>query len=171
MTNSSFDATRIYVQMARYNAWMNQKLLLECSKTSDEARKMPRGVPFGSLHGLWNHVLLTNKAWMGRFSGEPFIYSALDEELCADWDELQAELRQVDAQISEFAAGLTPAILDTTLHFVRQGEPRELPYFGAVSHLFNHQTHHRGQITAVMEQIGLDCGVTDLGAMLLLEAG
>ncbi len=165
MFDSIFDATRIYTQMARYNAWMNQKLLLECSKTSDAERKLARGVPFDSLHGLWNHLLLTNRAWLGRFENEPFAMKSLDEILFQDWDELQAQHAITDARISAFAAALTPEILGSQLQFVRMGESREMPYFVAASHLFNHQTHHRGQITAVMEQIGLDCGVTDLGAM------
>ncbi|PQV64964.1 putative damage-inducible protein DinB (forms a four-helix bundle) [Abditibacterium utsteinense] len=168
MPNPTFDATRIYVQMARYNTWMNEKLLAECSKTSDEQRKTERSVPFHSLHGLWNHLLLTNKSWLGRFNNQPFPMKSLDEILFEDWDELQAEHARTDALIASFAATLTPEILDSTLKFVRMGEARELPYFLAVSHLFNHQTHHRGQITAVMEQIGLDCGVTDLGAMPMM---
>lgn len=151
--------------MARYNAWMNQKLFLECSKISDDERKMARGVPFNSLHGLWSHLLLTDKAWLGRFFGEPFPVLSLDQILCENWDELQAEQTQTDARIADFAAALTPETLSSTLKFERRGEPRELPYFVAVSHFFNHQTHHRGQISAVMEQLGLDCGVTDLGAM------
>lgn len=165
MSNTLFDATRIYVQMARYNAWMNGKLLLECSKTSDEERKIARGVPFDSLHGLWNHLLLTNRVWLGRFEGQPFPIKSLNEILCEDWDELEAQHALTDARISAFAAALTPEILASQFGFVRMGEPREMPYWVAAAHLFNDQIHHRGQITAVMEQIGLDCGVTDLGAM------
>ncbi len=163
--NPAFDAASIYVQMARYNAWMNEKLFLECSKLSDAERKTARGVPFNSLHGLWNHLLLTDKVWLGRFVGEPFPVRSLDQILCEDWNELQSEQTALDAEIAAFAAALTPDKLASTLSYERMGEPRQLPYFVAVSHFFNHQTHHRGQITAVMEQIGLDCGVTDLGAM------
>ncbi len=137
MTNSLFDATRIYVQMARYSAWMNQKLMAECSKASDEARKTRRGVPFDSLHGLWNHLLLTNKVWLGRFENRPFPVKSLDEILCENWDELGAEHARTDARISQFAAALTPEILDSTLSYQRMGEARELPYFVAASHLFN----------------------------------
>ena len=157
----------IYQQMTRYNRWMNERLMATCSQLSDAARKQPRRVPFDSIHGLWNHLLLCDRAWLHRFEGTPVPFSRLDEEICADWDELRIQRAQTDDAIDAFVAALTPEKLDSTLHFVSMSNPtpRELPLWIAVSHLFNHQTHHRGQITALMEQAGLDCGVTDLAAM------
>ncbi len=153
--------------MTRYNRWMNERLMATCSQLSDEERKRDRGAPFGSIHGLWNHILVADRLWLARFEGAPLPYSRLDEEICADWDELQTERALTDAAIDAFIAALSDEKLDATLYFVSLSnpQPRQLPLWVAVQHLFNHQTHHRGQITALMEQAGLDCGVTDFAAM------
>lgn len=160
-------ATEIYHTFSQYNFWINPKLLEACSKLSDEERKRDVGVPFKSIHGLWNHVLLTNRGWMARFDGKPFPYPALDLILYEDWDELRAEITKTDDEIQAFVATLTPERLGGTLTLIPMSNPTPitLPFYGAVTQLFNHQTHHRGQITAVLEQLGGDCGVTDLGAM------
>jgi uncharacterized damage-inducible protein DinB len=158
---------KIFQRMTRYNRWMNERLMATCSQLSDEERKRPRGAPFSSIHGLWNHILLCDCAWLCRFEGARVPYSTLDEELFADWDELKAERARTDDAIDAYVAALTQDKLDSTLRFtaLSHPQPRELPLWVAVQHLFNHQTHHRGQITALMEQAGLDCGVTDFAAM------
>lgn len=162
---SQLDAREIYRVMARYNTHLTNQLLAECGRMSDENRKTPRGVPFDSLHGLWNHLLLANRIWLGRFQNEPFSFTSLGDELFVDWDALCAAHREINTQIEAFVANLKPEILVTTLRYKHFDEPRELPYFAALSHFFNHQTHHRGQISALIEQLGFDCGITDLAAM------
>ncbi len=161
----------IYRAHARYNRWMNEKLLAACALLSDEERRRDLGAPFGSIHGLWNHILLADRGWLSRFAGEPFPFQSLDEEICADFAPLRQERAQTDDAIDQFVAGLTPERLEAPLTFVSLSIPRRrsLPLYVAVSHLFNHQTHHRGQITALLEQLGGDCGVTDLAALPELE--
>ena len=156
-----------YARLARYNRWMNTRLMQTCSQLSDEARKQPRGAPFGSIHGLWNHLLLCDHLWLARFESAALPYSRLDEEVCVDWNELQHERARTDDAIDAYIASLSPQLLESTLHITAISTPRqyELPLWIAVQHFFNHQTHHRGQITALMEQAGLDCGVTDIAAM------
>lgn len=158
---------QIYERMAQYNRWMNEKLMATCSQLSDEARKQDRGAPFRSIQGLWNHLLLCDRLWLARFEGTPLPYSRLDEEVCGAWDELRAERSRTDDSIDAYIASLTEEKLVSMLRFtgILNPQPRELPLWVAVQHLFNHQTHHRGQITALMEQAGLDCGVTDFAAM------
>ncbi len=159
--------TQFFARLTRYNRWMNQRLMQTCSQLSDEERQQHRGAPFGSIHGLWNHLLVCDRLWLARFAGAPMPYSRLDEEICADWDEFMKQRALTDDAIDAYISALTPEYLDSTLHFVSVSnpQPRQLPLWVAVQHLFNHQTHHRGQITALMEQAGLDCGVTDLAAM------
>ena len=158
--------TAFFARMARYNRWINERLMATCSQLSDAERKRDRAAPFGSIHGLWNHILVADRLWLARFEGAPAPYSRLDAEVCADWDELKRQRAQTDNAIDAFVAALTEEKLACTLRFVSMSNPtpRELPLWIAVQHLFNHQTHHRGQITALMEQAGLDCGVTDLAA-------
>ena len=153
--------------MSRYNRWMNLKLLAACGEISDAQRKQDRAAPFRSIHGLWNHVLLCDRAWLGRFGGAPFRAKSLDEELYADWEELKTERAHTDDALDAWLRALSDQTLAGELRFRRISNPTEfvLPYAQAALHVFNHQTHHRGQITALLEQAGGDCGITDLGQM------
>jgi uncharacterized damage-inducible protein DinB len=159
--------------MARYNRWMNEKLYAVAEKLGDGERKQDRGAFFGSIHRTLNHLLLADRVWMGRFTGEalqegemgPGIRS-LDQELYADFDALRGERAKTDDAIDSFVATLTVEKLAENLKFLRRGQPNEFPLWHAVAHLFNHQTHHRGQVTTLLMQAGHDPGVTDLIAML-----
>lgn len=153
--------------LARYNHWMNQKLLSICAGMTDAERRQNRGAPFRSLHGTFNHLLVTDRLWLGRFKAQPFSVPSLDHELCSDFAELERERENIDQEIFDWVATLSDDTLQTNLTFTSFSHPTErtLPLWFCVLHFFNHQTHHRGQITAMIEQAGYDCGVTDLGAM------
>jgi uncharacterized damage-inducible protein DinB len=163
----NIDSMDYFGRMARYNRWMNTRLMDTCSQLSDAERKQPRGAPFGSIHGLWNHLLVVDRLWLARFEGAPLPYQSLDEEVCSDWDELKVERQRTDDAIDDWIASLTEEKMASTLRFRAMSTPKEyeLPFWIAAQQFFNHQTHHRGQITALMEQTGLDCGVTDIAAM------
>lgn len=150
--------------LARYNAWMNDKLYAACATLSDEERKRDRGAFFRSIHGTLNHVLLADSVWMGRFESKPFAFSSLDEELHASFDELRAQRARVDERILRWADGLTDAALDAKLPFTSGLTKRtHAPIlWKIVAHFFNHQTHHRGQLTTLLSQARVDYGVTDL---------
>lgn len=153
--------------LARYNRWMNEKMYDTCSALSDSERKSDRGLFFGSIHGTLNHLLLADKIWLGRFLAEPFEVVSLDQELFADFGELRMARTETDQFIVDWCAGLTEAELSRDLHYtsISTPTPRSCPMWIAVTHLFNHQTHHRGQITAALSQLGKDYGVTDLIAL------
>ena len=163
--------------MSRYNRWMNDKLYTLVAGLGDEARKRDSGAFFKSIHGTLNHLLLTDRVWLARFKGlsapdgfmGPGIRS-LDQELYADFEELRRERALTDDELSGWVAELTPERLAAPLVFMRRGHRLESPLWGTVAHLFNHQTHHRGQITTLLSQQGHDPGVTDLFAMLREEA-
>ena len=150
--------------LASYNRWMNEKLYSVCEDLSDEERKADRGSFFRSIHGTLNHLLLGDHIWMGRFTGEAYPVGSLHQELCSDFTELRSQRRSMDERIELWAATLTDAVLDGRLEFTSIVNPRSRSYdMGVcVAHFFNHQTHHRGQLTALMSQAGLDYGVTDL---------
>lgn len=168
--------TDIYPTLSRYNRWMNEKLFAICAQLSDEQRKRDLQAPFGSIHGTWNHLLLTDCIWLARFAGEKFEFQTLADELYGDFDELRHERIKIDAAIDEFVNGLTPEKLNVTLRFTRHVAPDPpvefaFPLWVGVQQLFNHQTHHRGQITTLLEQSGVDCGVTDFAKMPGLPTG
>jgi uncharacterized damage-inducible protein DinB len=150
--------------MALYNRWMNERQYEQCARLSDEERKRDAGAFFKSIHGTLNHLLLGDRIWLGRFLGEPFAVKSLAQELCSDFGELRAERRKTDATIVEWTGSLTDRDLAGELSFtsVVNPKPRRYPLWFAVTHFFNHQTHHRGQLTTLLSQRGVDPGVTDL---------
>lgn len=151
-------------RMAAYNRWMNERLYEVCATLSEEERRRDMGAFFRSVHGTLNHILLADRVWMGRFLGEPFAPTSLDQELYADFATLRAQREREDARIIAWAVGLTPETLEGELCYTSmvKPEPRRCAYSLAVSHFFNHQTHHRGQLTTLLTQLGRDPGVTDL---------
>ena len=162
---------------ARYNRWMNDKLYALAATLSDEARKRDSGAFFRSIHGTLNHILLADRVWLARFKGVaapdgfmgPGIRS-LDQELYANFEELRRERALTDDELSSWVSAVKPEKLAAPLVFMRRGHRLESPLWGVVAHVFNHQTHHRGQITTLLMQQGHDPGVTDLFAMLREEA-
>ena len=164
--------------LSRYNRFMNDGLYELAASMSDEMRKRDLGAFFKSVHGTLNHLLLADRVWLGRFQGVtppagfmgPGGIRALDQELYADFEELRKERRATDAELSAWISGLTEQHLAAPLVFTRRGQRVECPLWWAVTHVFNHQTHHRGQITTLFSQLGYDPGVTDLYAMLRQEA-
>lgn len=171
-----------YQTMARYNAWMNDKVYLCAADLSDSARKEDRGAFFDSIHGTLNHILLADLIWLQRFAsanwGAPSLQNlcfdpahsitGLDMQPYADFDALRAERAVIDVAILDWVkSDLTEAILKNHLTYQNILRKREqtLPMATCVSHFFNHQTHHRGQITTMLSQLGLDPGPTDMIAM------
>lgn len=163
--------------MARYNRWMNAKVYASAALLGDDERKRDRGAFFKSIHGTLNHIMVGDRVWLSRLTGvvappgfmAPGI-RALDQELFADFDELRAEREQTDAGIATWAASVTPEVLAGTLRYGQNAQRREYPCWWAVTQMFNHETHHRGQITTLLLQAGQDPGSTDILAMLLEES-
>jgi len=153
--------------MAAYNRWMNEGLYDVCAALSADARNADRGAFFRSVHGTLNHLLLGDKVWMGRFTDRPFVVRSLDQELYADFAELRSERARMDAAIEAWARGLTDAVLRGELVYTSIVNPQRHSADMAicVMHFFNHQTHHRGQLTTLLSQLGVDFGTTDLIAM------
>jgi len=150
--------------LADYNRWMNERLYALCETLPDEERRRDRGAFFRSIHGTLNHILLGDRIWLGRFLGRPFPVESLAQELYADFAELARERALTDREIAEWADSLSAQDLAGTLRYRSITNPaeRSLPLWVAVAHFFNHQTHHRGQLTTLLCQHGLDPGVTDL---------
>ena len=150
--------------MARYNRWMNRKLYACGATLTDAQRKQDRGAFFKSIHGTLNHLLLADNIWMGRFEASPFAAKSLDQELHADFGELRAARQAMDQRILDWAGALSAQTLEGELRYtsIVNPQPRTIAMGLAVMHFFNHQTHHRGQVTTLLSQCGIDPGVTDL---------
>ncbi len=159
--------------LARYNTWINARLYAACAALPDAARKADRGAFFASIHGTLNHILLADRVWMGRFQGPPFAAPGLDAELYADFDPLAAARAAEDARIEAWTRTLPAAALGEPFSYTSMVNPTPRTYiFGqAITHFFNHQTHHRGQLTTLLSQCGVAYGATDMIGMPGVELG
>lgn len=152
-----------YALMARYNRWMNEKLYAVCADISDAERKKDRGAFFKSIHGTLNHLLYGDVVWMARFRNEP-VPAVIIAELHAEFGALRAARAAMDRDILDWAAALMPEWLASPFRYTSNVDRkvRTMPAWTLVAHLFNHQTHHRGQLTTLIMQCGIDPGVTDI---------
>ena len=159
--------------LARYNRWMNDKLYAVAENLTDAERKQDRGAFFKSIHRTFNHLLVADRVWLGRFVGTelkegefgPGGITSLDQELYSDFAELRRERTKTDDELDAYVETLTAEKLAGDLRYLRHGKLNEFPLWHAVAHAFNHQTHHRGQATTLLTQAGKDIGVTDLHRM------
>jgi uncharacterized damage-inducible protein DinB len=153
--------------MAYYNRWQNGNLYGAADTLTDAQRKEQRRAFFGSIHGTLNHLLWGDQIWMSRFAGTPKPKAAGIPDsvsMYESWDDLKRERGAFDQVILDWAAGLDPAWLDGDLTWYSGAAKRELtkPKGLLVTHLFNHQTHHRGQVHCMLTQAGVKPGATDL---------
>jgi uncharacterized damage-inducible protein DinB len=159
------------VTMAAYNTWMNERLFQCAAKLDDEQRRRDLGAFFKSVHGTLNHILLGDRAWLDRFTGRPVQMKTAGDELYADFDALRRARSATDQQIERWATTLGDTFADApySFHSVVYQRDRTTPGWVAIAHLFNHQTHHRGQVTTLLMQLGVDPGITDLPWMPMLD--
>jgi uncharacterized damage-inducible protein DinB len=158
--------------MARYNGWMNSNIYHATAPLSDEQRTRDVGAFFGSLNGTLNHLIVADTAWMHRLAPNADLpipaaqITALNQVLTEDFAQLLAWRRALDDAINAMATSVTQATIDSELVYKRMnGMEMRTPYAIALTHFFNHQTHHRGQATTILMQLGIDPGATDLITM------
>lgn len=158
--------------MARYNRWMNGKLYAACGQLSDAQRKEDRGAFFKSIHATLDHLLWGDYTWVGRFAKgtaleKNYPKAALGAGLYADWQALKAARLAMDEDILAWANAVDAAWLaqDFSWYSGLTQSTRSKPAWLLATHFFNHQTHHRGQVTTLLSQCGLDVGDTDLMLM------
>jgi uncharacterized damage-inducible protein DinB len=150
--------------MSAYNRWMNEKLYAVCASLSPALRRQDLGAFFGSIHGTLNHLVIADRIWLGRFVGPAFPVSSLDEDRWPDFEDLRRERAAVDDAIEHWVNSLADDAdtADLVYRSVVNPQERRVPLRLAAIHFFNHQTHHRGQVTTLLRQQGVDPGVTDL---------
>ena len=138
-------------QLADYNAWANGRIYTAAAELSDGERKAKRPSFFGSIHATLNHILVGDRIWLSRLTGRPHGIAALDQELYADFDELRAARVTEDERLSAIVDSYDEADLARHLSYRNMaGEDKCLPMVQVLGHLFNHQTHHRGQIHGLL---------------------
>jgi uncharacterized damage-inducible protein DinB len=169
-----------YRFLARYNRWFNERLYDACEHLSDDERQRDRGAFFGSIHGTLNHLVWGDTMWLGRFAVQGEGLAVLMPDLLAlpdgarfetvlhtDWLGLRQRRRRLDGAIEDWVGSLPADFFRRTMRYVNtKGVQREHPMWQAMTHFFNHQTHHRGQVTTLLNQAGVDVGMTDLIALV-----
>ncbi|MFV3075756.1 DinB family protein [Niveispirillum fermenti] len=154
--------------MVAYGHWMNTRMMAACTGIPPADRGRDLGAFFGSLQGTLDHILWADLIWMSRFEGTAAPSPASETLFCPDWDDLVARRAAADAHIAAWVERtVTPEWLAAPLTYVTRFNPHRwtLPAWVLVTHMINHATHHRGQASTLMMQLGVDPGVTDLPAL------
>jgi uncharacterized damage-inducible protein DinB len=166
----------VHVQwMARYNQGLNTQVYDCAAQLAPIALGRDRGAFFGSILGTLNHLVVADVVWLKRFAAHPVNFAALEpvrsmaqpaalnQMVETDFAALRSRREMLDRAIIDWVEGLTAADLDLLLDYRNmKGVPAQRQLGALLCHLFNHQTHHRGQVTTLLSQVGLDVGVTDL---------
>lgn len=164
MTDSPLDH---FQTLAIYNTLANRKLYEACSRLSETEYKKPREAFFGGIMGTLNHLMVGDRIWLSRFAGEEALSTNLDTVLYEDFTRLREAREAEDARIEAFISSVGGGFLGDKLRYVNnQGRPLEDPVILLVAHLFNHQTHHRGQVHDMLSQTRVEPPVLDLHRLL-----
>jgi uncharacterized damage-inducible protein DinB len=157
-----------FKMLAAYNEWVNRRLYDASALLPDGDYRADRGAFFGSLHGTLNHLLLGDRIWLHRFTGEGDEPAELDAILYDDFAALRAAREAEDARIIAYVDGLSDASLAGTVRYRTTRNPRmiEQRLASLLTHFFNHQTHHRGQVHGLLSQTKIDPPSLDLIAFL-----
>lgn len=153
--------------MAAYNRWQNRSVYAAADGLDDGERRRDRGAFFGSIHATLNHLLWGDEIWMSRFAGTPGPRAATIPESAGQiegWDELKRQRVSFDGVIEAWAADIAPEWLKGNMTWFSVAAKREItaPRALLATHMFNHQTHHRGQVHALLTAAGAHPDDTDL---------
>ena len=141
-----------YRMFGHYNAWANNRLYDAAAQLGTEQYRADRGAFFKSVHGTLNHLLATDRIWMRRFTGEGDAPNRLDAILFERFDELRPAREAEDKRIVDYVEGLDDTRIAGTIKYRRVSSPEEFEQelAPALAHWFNHQTHHRGHVHAIL---------------------
>jgi len=145
-----------FAMMAAYNAWANRRVYEAAALLDDEAYRRDAGAFFKSLHGTLNHLLAADRIWMKRFTGEGDAPAALDSILHDTLPALALAREAEDRRIIDWVDGLSREALAGRFTYMTVTDLRTVSQrlSPALAHLFNHQTHHRGQAHTILTSLG-----------------
>jgi len=159
-----------FEMLARYHVWATEKILDQIAIISEEDYRRDHGLFFRSIHGTLNHMLVGDLHWHSRFTDGAPLTLALDTEAEHDRTALGVALRTAVRRWSYFLAGLQPQRFNTDLHYrTVSGVQTVTPFMATLAHVFNHGTHHRGQLSAALTGMGYACPELDLIYMVREE--
>jgi uncharacterized damage-inducible protein DinB len=170
---------RHFELLARYNQWMNTRIYDAALKLDNETLHADKGAFFGSVFGTLNHLMVADTIWLKRFAEHPSHFAALspahelpmpralNQPLHTELPSLRKARDGMDTMIIAFVGETADDDFGRPLAYKNaKGEPYVRQFGPLLQHFFNHQTHHRGQITTLLTQSGVDVGVTDLAVLI-----
>lgn len=169
--------------LADYNQWMNAKVYEAAGQLSATEVSRDRGAFFGSILGTLNHIVVGDTVWLKRFAAhESGLLSLreiadlqnptnLNQIVFDDLGRLAEHRVWLDRQINNWIAELSDGVLDSVLcYHSTKGVPANRRYSSLVLHFFNHQIHHRGQVSTLLYQAGVDVGSTGMLGLIPEES-
>ncbi|MEW9837178.1 DinB family protein [Mesorhizobium marinum] len=153
-----------YMMFAAYNAWANQRIYDAAAGLTRAEFQRDTGAFFKSMRGTLNHLLVADRIWLKRFTGEGDAPAALDTILYIDLPKLRAAREAEDWRIVDWVGGLSEKALAGRFTYMTVTDMRTVSQrlAPALSHLFNHQTHHRGQAHTILTVLGKEAPTLDL---------
>jgi len=153
----------IFSTLANFNPWVNAHIYDAVATLADEEYRRDEGLFFGSIHRTLNHILVVDRLWFCRVQGVKPDVKSLDQILFNDFDQLRAGRQAEDQQIIDIVSGFDLDALSEEVSFITtDGRQGQLPRAHMLMAVFNHQTHHRGQVTALLSKFGADYDDIDL---------
>lgn len=157
-----------FSNLARYQRWAYGRLFERIAEVGDDAYFADRKLYFGSIHRSLNHLLLVDRLWLARLQGEKTGRVNLAEELETGRRELEALVHEQCEKFIAFCDGLDESRLDENIHYVSsKGDAFTMPLAPLIAHMVNHGTHHRGQISTALTQLGIEAPVMDIPYFLI----
>ncbi len=155
---------RHFQMFADYNRWANERVYEACAVLSEEEFRTETGAFFGSAHRTLNHLLVADRIWQKRFTDLGDAPATLDAILFEDFAEMRAARESQDRQIIDWVDTLTEANLAAIISYSPVTMPTKIeqPLGPILSHVFNHQTHHRGQVHTILTSLGKPSLTLDL---------
>ena len=146
--------------LSNYNKWANHKIFTAVAELSDDAYRKDMGAFFGSIHATLNHILVIDRLWSSRIMGEYHGILGLDQILHEDLDGLKKDRETMDEHIIRLVGRLSSGMdggLDREVYYrmLKGGEKHVSPARHILLTLFNHHTHHRGQVHCMLTQSGI----------------
>ena len=164
-----------FVLLANYNQWMNESIYSVCQEMGQEKIELDQQAFFSSILKTLNHILIADTFWLYRCSGSNLLNTMVDESgqeikvkqldqiIFRSIDALYGVRKELDQKIIDYVEGVQESEINKDVEYRSSlGQTLTRPLGAILAHWFNHQTHHRGQITTLIHQQGYDFGTTDL---------
>ncbi len=150
-----------FVVQADYQHWANEVLFSSLDHLQADVIGSDQGLFFNSIHHTVDHLLLVSQSWLSRLQGEQLAvnYKIINNP---DWRELKMAMRRETRKLQGWLEAQPVEFFDRQIGFVASdGKPRNIWVRDALTHLFTHYAHHRGQISAVVTRLGAPCAEMD----------